>query len=77
MCKKKMGEKEPLEDKSETHGYCEECLEKINARNATGGCICGHGFNRHAEGAGCVSCQCHEYRSAAAQEIEERMVGIL
>jgi hypothetical protein len=25
-CKKVMGEKEPLEDKSETHGLCDECL---------------------------------------------------
>ena len=25
-CKKKLGEKEPLEDKSETHGLCDMCL---------------------------------------------------
>ena len=25
MCKKKIGEKEPLESKLETHTYCEEC----------------------------------------------------
>jgi hypothetical protein len=33
VCWKKYGEKEPLEDKSETHGICEGCfpgeLEKI------------------------------------------------
>ncbi len=30
------GEKEPLEDKSETHGYCDECfkLEKIEIQRA-------------------------------------------
>ena len=27
-CKKRMGEKPPYEDKSETHGICQECLEK-------------------------------------------------
>jgi hypothetical protein len=27
-CKKVMGEKEPLDDKSETHGLCDPCLEK-------------------------------------------------
>jgi len=25
-CKKKLGEKEPLEDKSITHGLCDSCL---------------------------------------------------
>lgn len=28
VCKTVYGEKEPLEDKSETHGYCDPCLEK-------------------------------------------------
>jgi hypothetical protein len=32
MCKKTMGEKEPLEDKSETHGYCDECLKKLGVK---------------------------------------------
>ena len=27
-CKKNLGEKEPLEDKRITHGYCSECLER-------------------------------------------------
>ena len=27
-CKKVLGEKEPLEDKRITHGYCPECLER-------------------------------------------------
>ena len=27
VCKQNMGDKEPLEDKSETHGICDECLE--------------------------------------------------
>ncbi len=26
-CEKIIGEKEPLDDPSETHGYCEECLQ--------------------------------------------------
>lgn len=26
-CKKVFGEKEPFEDKSETHGYCDPCFE--------------------------------------------------
>jgi len=30
-CHKVMGEKEPFEDKSETHGYCDPCL-KIELR---------------------------------------------
>jgi len=30
-CGTKMGEKEPLEDKSETHGLCDKCL-KIQLR---------------------------------------------
>ena len=29
-CKKDMGEKPPLEDKSITHGICPECLRKYN-----------------------------------------------
>jgi len=29
VCRKKYGEKEPLEDKRETHGYCDECLPQI------------------------------------------------
>ena len=28
-CKKDMGEKEPLSDKSITHGVCSKCLEKL------------------------------------------------
>lgn len=28
-CKKVMGEKEPLDDKRETHGICPECKEKL------------------------------------------------
>jgi len=27
-CGKCYGEKEPLENKAETHGYCDECFEK-------------------------------------------------
>jgi len=27
-CKKVIGEKEPLEDKSETHGICDDCMEE-------------------------------------------------
>lgn len=27
VCKRVVGEKEPLEDKQETHGYCEPCFE--------------------------------------------------
>jgi len=36
-CDKKMGEKEPMEDRSETHGICDECLDvlKIEARLLT------------------------------------------
>jgi len=35
-CKTIMGEKEPLEDKSETHGLCEDCfkLETIEIQRA-------------------------------------------
>jgi hypothetical protein len=29
QCKKVMGEKEPLEDKCETHGICPSCLKEI------------------------------------------------
>ena len=28
-CKIVMGEKEPFEDKSETHGICEKCMKKV------------------------------------------------
>lgn len=28
VCKKILGEKEPLDDKSVTHTYCEECAKK-------------------------------------------------
>ncbi len=28
-CKRKMGEKEPLEDKTETHGICKKCYRKV------------------------------------------------
>ena len=28
-CKKKLGEKEPLADKTETHTICEECEKKF------------------------------------------------
>lgn len=28
-CGKDMGEKEPLEDKSVTHGMCEKCLKEV------------------------------------------------
>lgn len=31
-CKKPYGEKEPLADKSETHGICDVCLAKINTK---------------------------------------------
>lgn len=31
-CARILGEKEPLEDKSETHGICEECEEKENKK---------------------------------------------
>lgn len=31
-CKRKMGEKEPIEDKSETHTICNECEEKISGK---------------------------------------------
>ena len=32
-CGKILGEKEPLEDRSETHGMCDGCLEKLKAEN--------------------------------------------
>jgi len=28
-CKKILGEKEPLEDKSITSGYCDQCLDEV------------------------------------------------
>jgi hypothetical protein len=31
-CKKVFGEKEPLEDRSETHGICEKCSPKVTKR---------------------------------------------
>jgi nitroimidazol reductase NimA-like FMN-containing flavoprotein (pyridoxamine 5'-phosphate oxidase superfamily) len=31
-CKKVFGEKEPLEDRSETHGICEKCFPKVMKR---------------------------------------------
>jgi hypothetical protein len=33
-CKKYLGEKEPLEDKSVTHGLCDECIEKVKKQFA-------------------------------------------
>lgn len=30
MCKKNMGEKEPYQDKGVTHGYCDECMKKLD-----------------------------------------------
>lgn len=30
-CNAKMGEKEPLEDKTETHGICKKCYRKVTA----------------------------------------------
>lgn len=36
VCKKVMGEKEPLDDKRETHGYCDACLAKIEFPNDDG-----------------------------------------
>ena len=36
-CKKKLGEKEPLEDKKETHEICEECYEKLTKKKVKSG----------------------------------------
>jgi len=36
-CKKKLGEKEPLEDKRETHGICSECYEKLTKKKVKSG----------------------------------------
>ena len=35
-CGKKIGEKEPLEDKRETHGICKECYEKLTKKVKSG-----------------------------------------
>lgn len=34
-CKKVMGEKEPLDDKSLTHGMCDECYHEKRGRHIT------------------------------------------
>ena len=35
-CGKAMGEREPMEDKSITHGICPECYEKVTGKPYTG-----------------------------------------
>jgi len=32
-CKRKMGEKPPIEDKRITHGICSECVNKLEEEN--------------------------------------------
>ena len=34
VCKVIYGEKEPFEDKSETHGYCDPCFDKATEERA-------------------------------------------
>ena len=34
VCKAIFGGKEPLEDKSETHGFCPECFEEWKENNS-------------------------------------------
>ena len=36
-CKKKLGEKEPLEDKRKTHSICNECYEKLTKKKVIRG----------------------------------------
>ncbi len=33
-CFRKYGEKEPFEDRTETHGYCDECFSRILSKRA-------------------------------------------
>lgn len=33
VCKKVFGEKEPLDDKSQTHGICDPCFEEFRVKS--------------------------------------------
>jgi len=48
LCMKHMGEREPLENKSVTHGLCGECLE-ISMHSKTDGELYARLFVRHPE----------------------------